>query len=208
MYFTFLLEEAVNTYKSKSKDKSASLRSHSVEEKMYFPDLLPENKRDILLSHNNSIPYKERLGLLMDLFLDGKDNANEFISTVGGHNKLFGLMTTMTYSHSVEFLVNWFSSMNHLPICPDPRKWRPYFMAAFNKEYAQWSMRKSQQQSRDIRNEEANMSLASMFANERQTQANNTVTSRHGRGGTRDKSREMDGPGVDTNRGSNGVKNA
>jgi len=164
-------DKALSTEKEKAKDRSASLRSQPVVEdviKIWFPNLLPQNKRDILVRFNRSLEQKERLGLLMDLFFDGKKNAAEFLEAAGGMGPMFGLMTVLTHTHSVGFLVDWFVGMKTLPLCPNKLKWRAYFMAVFNKEYSQWSMYQSQKEAMKFRREESDLSLGDMLSMMRQ----------------------------------------
>ena len=164
-------DKAPSTEKDKAKDRSASLRSQPVAEdaiKIWFPNLLPQNKRDILMRFNMSLEQKERLGMLMDLFFDGKKNAAEFLEAAGGMGPMFGLMTVLTHTHSVGFLVDWFVGMKVLPLCPNKLKWRAYFMTVFNKEYSQWSMAKSQKEARRFRREESDLNLGDMLSMMRQ----------------------------------------
>ena len=196
-------EEALSTKEDlKEKDRSASA---SPQRTIWFPNLLVQNKRDLLMYHNASLKQNERLGLLMDLLFDGKPNADAFFYAAGGEKVVFGLLQTLTHTRSVEFLVDWFSRMSVIPLCPNVKKWRPYFMGAFKKEFSKWSMYKAQQEAKDMKREE-NGFAALMRDIRGETERISPVSSRPRRGNSVLKSTQADDRYNHPKKGSNGVK--
>jgi len=109
---------------------------------LYFPDITYREKQNRLLEENGTLKHPDRVGLVADLLVQDKRNAQQWIKAVGNMSWVRSIIIPLVAKFPLVFIVSWFDVMEVIPCRQDlagPNAYRAYFFGAANREYRQWS---------------------------------------------------------------------
>ena len=108
-----------------------------------FSNLSLKEKRKHLLKHNGELSHRERVGLLGELLIEGKSNADAFLEATGGMKSLYPEIAQMLMRFPLLFLVDFFDG-DEIPFRPEVN-WKRYLWGAAWKSYREWSAQKAEE---------------------------------------------------------------
>ena len=122
-----------------------------------FSNLSLKEKREYLLKHNGELSHRERVGLLSELLIEGKANADSFLKATGGMKSIYPEIAQMLTRFPLLFLVDFFDG-EEIPFRPEA-DWKRYLWGAAWKSYREWSAQKAEEEHLQRKMEEEPMAF-------------------------------------------------
>ena len=102
---------------------------------LQFPEMTLQQKKDRLRYKNSEVARRDRVGLLGDILIQGKPNAEQFLEASGGIKPVYAEIGRMISEFSPEFMLDFVSG--HLPFKPGAN-WKRYLWGAATSTHAKW----------------------------------------------------------------------
>jgi len=95
-----------------------------------------QQKKERLRFNNAEVNHRDRVGLLGDILIQNKPDAESFLEATGGMKSVYAEIGRLASEFETEFLLELFGE--RIPHKKDASSWRRYMWGAVTRQYALW----------------------------------------------------------------------